>query len=158
MFFRVRIVLLTAVKQTLLVYRIVHSLDNRNTVLLVLLDLSAAFDTVDHRLLIDKLHNISIRAMHTAGYSLTFRSERKLLKSITSPQKILIYILVYRRTACCDPCFLQSTVWGSTMSSNSTNSVTTCMLTIPSCMLNFRVISQRMLQLSLTAYRDVPPM
>ena len=40
---------------------ILHSLDNRNTVILVLLDLSTAFDTVDHRLLLDKLHGIGIR-------------------------------------------------------------------------------------------------
>ena len=38
-----------------------HSLDNRNTVILVLFDLSAAFDTADHRLLLDKLHDIGIR-------------------------------------------------------------------------------------------------
>ena len=40
---------------------ILHSLDNRNTVILVLLDLSAAFNTVNHRLLLDKLHKIGIR-------------------------------------------------------------------------------------------------
>ena len=40
---------------------ILHSLDNRNTVILVLLDLSTAFVTVDHRLLLDKLHEIGIR-------------------------------------------------------------------------------------------------
>ena len=38
---------------------ILHSLDIRNTVILVLLDVSAAFDTVD--LLLDKLHEIGIR-------------------------------------------------------------------------------------------------
>ncbi len=40
---------------------ILVSLDNRNTVILVLLDLCAAFDTVDHRLLLDKLYMIGIR-------------------------------------------------------------------------------------------------
>ena len=39
----------------------VSSLDNRNTVILVLLDLSATFDTVEHRLLLDKLYRIGIR-------------------------------------------------------------------------------------------------
>ena len=63
--------------------------------------------------------------------------------------------MLWCTAGCWDPWFLQSIVWGSTMSSNITNSVTTCMLTIPSCMLNFRLISQRMLQLPLTAYRDV---
>ena len=37
------------------------SLDNRKSVILVLLDLSAAFDTVAHPLLLDQLHRIGIR-------------------------------------------------------------------------------------------------
>ena len=42
---------------------------------------------------------------HTAGYSRKFRSDRKLLTSITSPQEVLSYALVYRRVTCWDPCF-----------------------------------------------------
>ena len=40
---------------------ILVSLDNRKTVILVLLDLSAAFDTIDHCLLLDQLYRIGIR-------------------------------------------------------------------------------------------------
>ena len=36
-----------------------------------------------------------------------FRSESKQLKSITSPQEVLIYTLVYHRVASWDTCFLQ---------------------------------------------------
>ena len=136
MFFRVRIVLLTALIR--IQDDILHSLDNRNTVILVLLDLSAAFDTVDHRLLLDKLHEIGIRD-NAHRWIQSYLSQR------TQAQEVLVYALVYRRVGCWDPCFLQSIVWGSTMSSNTTNSITTCMLTIPSCMLNFHVISQPML-------------
>ena len=142
---------------TWLQFYILHSLDNRNTVILVLLDLSAAFDTVNQRMFLDKLHETGIRDnAHRKIQS--YRSQRT--------QSVKVDNVTSRSVGLCSGVpqgsvlgpFLQSTVWGSTMYSNSTNSVTTCMLTIPSCMLNFRVISQRMLQLPLTAYRDVPPM
>lgn len=40
---------------------ILLSLDNKKSVILVLLDLSAAFDTVDHHLLFNQLHRIGVR-------------------------------------------------------------------------------------------------
>ena len=137
---------------------ILYSLDNRNTVILVLLDLSAAFDTVDHRLLLDKLHEIGIRdnAHRWIQSYLSQRTQAVKVDNVTSRSVGLCSGVP--QGSVLGPLFFTISVWGSTMSSKTTNSVTTCMLTIPSCMLNFRVISQRMLQLPLTAYRDVPPM
>ena len=43
---------------------ILRSLDNKCGVFLVLLDLSAAFDTIDHGILLDRLESIGVRGQH----------------------------------------------------------------------------------------------
>ena len=135
-----------------------HLLDNRKTVILVLLDLSAAFDVVDHRLLLDKLHESDIRdTAHRCKHVFhIFHSERKLLQSMTSLQDVLTYALVYRRVACWDPCFYLLP-WAQPCLRTSQTPLP-LRYQIPRCMLTFRVISHRMKQRPLTAHRDVPPM
>ena len=57
---------------------ILVSLDNRKSVILVLLDLSAAFDTVDHPLLLDQLYRIGIRG-NAHRWMKSYLSERTQL-------------------------------------------------------------------------------
>ena len=57
------------------------SLDNKKSVILVLLDLSAAFSTIDHHLLIDQLHRIG---MH--GNAICW------LKSSLSQRTLAVYL------------------------------------------------------------------
>ena len=57
---------------------ILVSLDNRKSVILVLLDLSAAFDAVDHPLLLDQLYRIGIRG-NAHRWMKSYLSERTQL-------------------------------------------------------------------------------
>ena len=85
---------------------ILHSLDNRNTVILVLLDLSAAFDTVDHRLLLDKLHEIGIRdnAHRWIQSYLSQRTQVVKVDNVTS-RSVDLCFGVPQGIACWDHCF-----------------------------------------------------
>ena len=100
---------------------ILVSLDNRHTVILVLLDLSATFDTVDHRLLLVKLYRIGIRG-NAHRWMHSYLSERtRVVREDTHTSRCVDLCFGYRRVACWDLCFLLSIVLGSTISSNVTN-------------------------------------
>ena len=77
---------LTRVQNDILV-----ALGNKHGVLLVLLDLSAAFDTVDHRTLLDILQNLGIRNICNKWFQsyLDARSQCVSIQSTSSSTKIL---------------------------------------------------------------------
>lgn len=71
---------------------ILHSIDNQKVTILVLLDLSAAFDTVDHKIILQRLQSrfgISGSALSWFQSYLADRSERVLINNITSNQHTL---------------------------------------------------------------------
>ena len=65
---------------------ILTSIDNKEVTLLVLLDLSAAFDTVDHTILLNRLKNIGIIGLAHNWFSsyLTGRTQAVFLDSVSS--------------------------------------------------------------------------
>ena len=65
---------------------ILHAIDNQNGVPLVLLDLSAAFDTVDHNILLSHLKNLGVTdvALHWIRSYLSVRSQCICINGVKS--------------------------------------------------------------------------
>ena len=75
---------------------IVQSLDNNRAVLLVLLDMSAAFDTVDHDILLNRLKNsFGLKAAVISWFRtyLSSRTTRVSIKGTLSDDHLLLYSL-----------------------------------------------------------------
>ena len=102
---------------------ILKALDCGKHVILVLLDLSAAFDSVDHDILLDKLHMIGVRGDALRWVESCLSDRTQVIRMETLRHSPSIYRAGYHNAVYSDRCFLTNTV-----------SIIICMLTTPSCM------------------------
>ena len=78
-----------------LVNNIASSMDNKETTAGVLLDLSKAFDTINHHILPNKLDLYGIRG-HSLDQAFSYLTNRKQLAKVTSPvlNRKQLYVVV----------------------------------------------------------------
>ena len=73
---------------------ILSALNNKSSIALVLLDLSAAFDTIDHTILLSRLNKtfgISDKALSGVKSYLSDRTQRVVINDISSPDSTMYY-------------------------------------------------------------------
>ena len=95
---------------TIVIDDIVYALDRRNGVVLVLLVLTAAFDTVDHAMLLQQMYSIGIRGPTLAWLSSHLYNRTMAIKTgdAISRQRHLCCVVVCRRDRFLGPCCLLS--------------------------------------------------
>ena len=83
---------------------ILKAIDNNRSVILLLLNLSAAFDTVDHSILLSRLQNrFGIRNIALSGFIRTFTHANSLFLLMELNRRRSIYPTRYYRVLCWDP-------------------------------------------------------
>ena len=121
---------------------ILKALDCGKHIILVLLDISPAFDSVDHDILIDKLPMIGVRGdalCWVESYLSAARKSSGLARLRHSPS---IYRMGCHKAVYSDRCFLIYTATISAVYLSNTVPIIICTLTTPSCMLRYHVTSQ----------------
>ena len=116
---------------------ILKSLDSHKYVILVLLDLSSAFDSVDHDILMNKLYKIGVRGRAYNWVKSYLSSRTQAVEIGEAISKTIHLHCEYHKEACSDRFSLIYTALILPMYSVTTHCIITCMRTTHNCMWSF---------------------